>query len=103
MKLRCKPGDLAIIVSADHIENIGKLVRIVEPWNGRMEYNGFNWPLSATAEWLVECAGTAIVSSTLLSFVRHHHMSGPMRDNRLRPIRGDEQPEEIERHQEMTA
>ena len=48
--MNCKPGDLAFIIRAKHSENIGKIVRVVEPspypmkrpaWTVEFERDGF--------------------------------------------------------------
>lgn len=48
--MNCKPGDLAIIKKAIHPENLGRIVRVVEPW-----------PYLDAPAWVVE-GGTRRVS-----------------------------------------
>lgn len=99
MKLRCNPGDLAIIVKAFNDSNVGKLVRVVEPWGGREHYGGTRWSKKADKhEWLVESIGLPLKTN-----IGTRHQSGPMSDSQLQPIRGEENHSETERQLELTA
>lgn len=77
--MRCKPGDLAVIIRAKHPENVGRLVTVV-----RLNDDGL---------WLVEGKGPGIYC----------------RDENLRPIRDpgddatDEMVERVGKPQEVTA
>jgi hypothetical protein len=56
-----KPGDRAIIIKANHPENIGKLVLVVEPFNddfdnGRVRYLRALFP-SDKQLWIIESLG----------------------------------------------
>ena len=75
--MNCKPGDLAVIVSADrNKENIGAIVRVIRALSGE-------W------DWLVECLSGAKLTLRDGSGVlqaKAGQIAGAM-DRNLRPIR----------------
>ena len=81
-ELRCKPGDLAVVISAKYRRNLGIIVRVISMDNrtGALRYP---WE---TPVWLAE-------SEKLMVWVsdgkRHSSKRGPIPDAQLQPIRGD--------------
>ncbi len=86
MKLNCKPGDLAIIVSADHERNIGQIVEVIETHDGRtpfqLPWNGHVW-LARTVSGRRTLSYYFTAKGCFMS-----HARGPVPDARLRPITG---------------
>lgn len=86
--MRCKIGDLAIIVNAINKQNIGKLVRVIDRHDGSQDYNGVRWREDAkSCEWIIQSEGTPLISYPL------NEKSGPFWDKWLRPIRPVEDQE----------
>jgi hypothetical protein len=83
-KLNCKPGDLAIVVSAEQQQNIGQIVEVLGPPTGKP----FNLP-GHHYVWQVRA-----VSGRATLHYRHadgrlvQHVEGPAPDFRLRPVSG---------------
>lgn len=78
--MNCKPGDLAVVVGGRFPQNVGKLVRVIEPQPGR------------SGAWLVECLASMASTYGVLS-------AGAIAtcfDAQLRPIRdpGDDAVDE---------
>lgn len=83
MAARCKIGDLAIVVSAYHRENLGLIVRIIGPHDGVVPGIG---PLDVAGPyWLVEGVRPMIYSNNRR---RLETKLGPAADSTLEPIRG---------------
>lgn len=89
--MRCKVGDLAVIVAPKHAINMGLIVRVVCPSNSNnfkigevyTEIDGQKYHRSNHSFfWYVESAGANI----LYDYGREVK-SGPCSDNSLRPIR----------------
>lgn len=88
MKLRCKPGDLAVVVRSE-VGNEGKVVRVLR-FLGRAKFSlGF----VADDVWLVECPSLA---GETCSWSRRIGGDACFPDARLRPIRdpGDDAQDE---------
>lgn len=89
--LRCRPGDLAVIVTAENLENIGALVEVIGP------------PGAATGSlsgdpgflWWVRAVGRPMTYLFRDGRVERFH-EGPAPDAFLRPIRGDDNPNKAE-------
>ena len=81
-ELRCRPGDLAIVISAKYASNLGRIVRVIRRDNG----NGALRYKESIPTWLVE-------SPTLLTWYaykkRYRRKRGPVPDAQLQPIRGE--------------
>lgn len=81
MQTRCKAGDLAMIVTATNVINVGLIVRIVRAHPPRSKFTihgeGFVWTVdcSTPMTWTV---GEKII----------RRKSGPVPDSYMRPIRG---------------
>lgn len=79
--LRCKPGDLAIVVDAKYKRNLGIIVKVIEmdDRTGPVRY------ALDTPVWLPESqkAMTWVVNGT-----RYRSNQGPIPDAQLQPIRG---------------
>lgn len=79
--MKCKPGDMAVVLSAFHKLNIGRFVTVVELYEDAGDVTlGWEQPV-----WLVE-------SSAPLTWTRGnmlwHGNQGPVPDATLQPIRG---------------
>ena len=79
--MRCKPGDLAVVVNAQCRCNIGFIVEVIAPHDGAGDivFTGHGHV------WMVKChkAMTWYVRGK-----RYRRKTGPVPDNRLQPIRG---------------
>lgn len=83
--MRCKVGDLAVIVNvADKrfSDNIGKIVRCVKLW-GESDMHGWMWHIHAEGAPLHVCN-----TETKIHFMCE---DGLHSDDNLRPIRGEEE------------
>jgi len=97
MALNCKAGDLAVVVSPNHKENIGKLVTVLEPIGilpeGGVQFIGPDGRLKIAASpgfyWWVEAQGQLLNNNGLTK--RLHTL-----DASIRPIRdpGDDAQDE---------
>ena len=79
--LNCRPGDLAVVIDAATLTNLGRIVKVIGAHHGQDE---LRYAASRNA-WLVEC------SHPLVWFIRERRVrrkSGPIPDAQLRPIRG---------------
>ncbi len=79
--MRCRVGDLAVVIRANLPSNLGNIVRIVAPCDGRGD-------IVFTKEgpvWIVECQRRMTWE---LRGKRYRRKKGPVPDNRLQPIRG---------------
>lgn len=79
--LKCRPGDLAVVVQAINAENLGKIVQVIALHDGRP----FNLKESGTA-WRVRCAHPMLYTYSDGRRLLLHE--GPTRDMDLQPIRG---------------
>lgn len=83
--LRCKVGDLCVVVKARSTANLGRIVRVVAPYSRELD----DFPMES-ADWMVEC-------STTLTWKRPpdkrwRRKKGPVPDECLLPIRGSGAP-----------
>jgi hypothetical protein len=79
MALRCKPGDIALVVRAEHLHNIGLIVKVLGPYPGgdiELPGRGFLWE--------VECK--QLQMWMMNGQVRWRHR-GPVPDDYLLPLR----------------
>ena len=80
-KLRCKPGDMAIVVNARYKCNLGAIVQVIELHNGvgdiryLKKHNAWLAKSSKPLKWVVngKC---------------YRRKTGPVPDAQLQPIRG---------------
>jgi hypothetical protein len=104
--MRCRAGDLAVVIRTHDERNLGKLVRVVEqchahPWPGGnpifmvdgLPYDSEGY---TGVVWLVEALGAPLYSCGQL------HRRAPAKDTSLRPIRDGEGVDETLRNLEMT-
>lgn len=83
MTLRCKPGDLAIVIHCDFPENIGKLVTVAQRITDKYSwyaYDGEEWectPLSPMYGWINDSKTWFELSNEPIAYLDAH----------LRPIR----------------
>jgi hypothetical protein len=79
--MRCRPGDLAVVVSARVKSNIGKIVRVMKTDDGSsgvpLDGVGSAWLVKSSAR-LTWWFGTS----------RRRRRYGPLLDSDLQPIRG---------------
>lgn len=87
MTLRCKPGDLAVIVLGGR--NFGKLVTVIRP-------DCPNW-------WSVTSIGSPLFGSYFDGGPRTTAMSGVIPDIGLRPLRDQDGTDEVLRIAQRTA
>lgn len=79
MTLRCEPGDIALVVRAEHMHNIGLIVRVITPYLGGdidLPCRGFLWE--------VECK--QLQMWMMNGQIRWRHR-GPVPDDYLLPLR----------------
>ena len=88
--LRCKPGDLAIVIDAKYKRNLGIIVKVIEmdDRTGAVRY------ALETPAWLAESqkAMTWVVNGT-----RYISNRGPIPDAQLQPIRGTSKEQDTQR------
>ena len=79
--MKCKVGDLAVIVIADFKSNIGNIVKIIAPDDG-----------TGICEWTEQGPAWVVTSARAMTWVvngkRYHRKIGPVPENRLQPIHG---------------
>ena len=79
--MRCKAGDLAVVVSAEIRRNVGIIVRIIAPHDGagalRFTRHGHVWLVAAPRPMTWTLHGKV-----------YRRKTGPVPDNRLQPLRG---------------
>lgn len=79
---RCKPGDLAIVISADNPFNLGRIVKVLELHHG-------TGPLAMVRDcpvWMVECPDVMMwTDGPEKQFLLYR---GPAPDSQLQPLRG---------------
>jgi hypothetical protein len=95
-KTRCKPGDLAVVISAKNKRNLGIIVKIIDADDRK---GTLRYPLGTPA-WLVE-------SQKPLTWVvdgqRHCYHRGPVPDAQLQPIRANPQGKKSVQKRELPA
>ena len=79
--MKCKAGDMAVVLSAVHQSNVGRFVNVVKLYDGASDVNMG----CEQAVWLVE--SNAPMTWTKGAKVWHGHQ-GPVLDSALQPIRG---------------
>jgi hypothetical protein len=79
--MKCRVGDLAVVVRADLECNIGNIVRVIAPVDG--SHAAFK---GQGQVWMVECQRDM---TWLVKDKTVHRRRGPVPDNRLQPIRGE--------------
>ena len=79
--MKCKVGDLAVIVIADFKSNIGNIVKIIAPDDG-----------TGICEWTEQGPAWVVTSARAMTWVvngkRYRRKIGPVPENRLQPIHG---------------
>ena len=80
-KLRCEPGDLAVVIDAHNKCNLGVIVEVIELHNGSSEPS---YPPEQNA-WLAK--SNKVMKWTVNGKV-YRRKSGPVPDAQLQPIRG---------------
>ena len=79
--MKCKAGDMAVVLSAFHQSNVGRFVNVVKLYDGTGDVKmACDQPV-----WLVE--SNAPMTWTKGAKVWHGHQ-GPVPDSALQPIRG---------------
>lgn len=86
--MRCRPGDIAIIVSAIHKENIGKIVEVIcmgfaGEWVDGVEFQ----PKCEGPFWRIRCSSGLNFTSGLGEPYKLNEWF--CRDSKLRPLRDD--------------
>ena len=79
--LRCKPGDLAVVIHAAFKTNLGRIVRVIRPSCGEGD---LTYPAHLNT-WLVESAAPL---TWYRGKKRFRRKSGPVPDAQLQPIKG---------------
>ena len=82
MNLRCKPGDLAIVVNAQNPSNLGLIVRVTSlmPAADDLKFKDDAGPV-----WVCECAHPMTWTRQGRQVSAHR---GPIPDRQLQPLRG---------------
>lgn len=81
MNSRCKAGDLAVVVDAYYRSNLGRIVRVIAPHDGKGDLV-FS---SAGIVWLVQ---SPQAMTWTVGRKRFRRKRGPVPDTCLKPIRG---------------
>lgn len=81
-KLRCRPGDLAVVIHAQFATNLGRIVRVVgfDDRKGDLQF-----PVQIPT-WLVRCESPMTWRDPKK---RYRRKQGPVPDAYLHPIRGN--------------
>lgn len=85
--MNCKPGDIALVVSSRFEQNIGVLVDVIGPADGKIV-------LSQEVGQIWHCRARGAVTYQSVFGDRLVTQEGPIPDACLRPIRGRGNPEE---------
>jgi len=81
----CRPGDLAVVISASNPGNLGRIVWVVCVHDGK---GALSMPKAKGTVWLVEDAGGRLMTWTSAkSGRRWRRKRGPVPDSQLQPIR----------------
>jgi len=81
-ELRCRPGDLAIVIQAQFATNLGRIVQVI----GVDDRSGdLLFPMQ-TPTWVVRCDQPM---TWRFKHKRHRRKQGPVPDAYLQPIRGN--------------
>ncbi len=80
--MKCRVGDLAIVIDAFHRRNLGQIVRVIATHDGTGD---IVFPVETGQVWLVE--GNRPLTWSLYG-KRYRRKIGPAPDNQLQPIRG---------------
>ena len=88
--LRCKPGDLAVVIQATFKTNLGRIVRVIRPSCGEGD---LTYPAHMNT-WLVESVEPL---TWYRGKKRFRRKSGPVPDAQLQPIRGDALKSKLEK------
>jgi hypothetical protein len=90
LNMKCKPGDLAIIIEPYHPENVGLIVHVIKThWNQKALEKSEGDHL-----WLVECQQPMTYS---YGEVLRRKKRGPAQDSVMQPIRGPQIERDITR------
>ena len=79
--MKCRAGDLAVVIDAYYRSNLGRIVRVIAPHDGSGDLVFTN----VGPVWLVDCAQRMTWS---VKGKRYRRTIGPVPDSRLQPIRG---------------
>jgi hypothetical protein len=89
---RCKPGDLAIVISAHNRANVGRIVQVLRLHDGRGD---LVYRDTADTIWLVrDAGGRRMVWRSKAHGQVWRRRLGPVPDGQLQPIRGE--PDSVE-------
>ena len=80
--MKCRVGDLAIVIDAFHRRNLGYIVQVIAAHDGTGD---IVFPVEAGQVWLVEAIRPLTWSN---NGKRYRRKVGPAPDNQLQPIRG---------------
>ncbi len=90
MTLRCKPGDLAVVINADYCkENIGLIVHVLRPAvaGDRLDTGSVvAWEVGNDS-WVVQVAGAGTLNAQMALGFKIKTKQSICRDSNLRPIR----------------
>ena len=80
-QLRCKPGDLAIVIKANIPENLGLIVKVIcrDPGKDIIRFH------DRENAWFVE---SQLPMTWLVNQKKYQRLSGPVPDAVLQPIKG---------------
>lgn len=78
--MKCRPGDLAVVIAAMNKSNIGLIVRVL-----RLHDNSGDLAYHIDEVWLAECSTRMTWTIGKKRFLRK---AGPIPDAQLQPIRG---------------
>ena len=85
--MKCRVGDLALVIEAQHSCNLGKIVRVIKPHDGSGDI--VFWDTEDV--WLIE---SVLPLTWTVGKKRYRRKRGPAPDAQLQPIRGLPEKEE---------
>jgi hypothetical protein len=90
----CKPGDLAVVVKAHNVCNIGTIVNVIGLYTGQSDIcapeGDVIWEAQASHPMTYDYSG-----------VLRRRRTGPVPDSQLRPIRGAPQAKKAQKSKDL--
>jgi len=104
--MNCKPGDMAVIVRGEPLE--GKLVEVLyaAPTRNHKLPDGYQHVASAPNSWIVKFLGAPIsarIGENGRVIGERDAAFGRVEDWRLRPLRGEPEPESTDEREALNA
>jgi len=95
--MRCRAGDLAVVITAANKSNIGKIVTVLRPYDGT---GGIVLGGGSGPQWLVKCSAPLLWGNPDdRDGLRYRRTIGPAYDQHLQPIRPEGEGKCRSKHQ----